>query len=250
MVRKVSAHRALPDHRVAIALRSLLISYSLPLFLASTWLSIVLLRCNAMLAQRYSLAEVALYSAADRFHLMLLFVPGALFATMFPILANLRGDRGGCRQVLRTCFMSMLLTLVFPAVLVAGFAETILAASFGAEFRIAGTVLSLLCVAAVFEAINIVAGQLLLIAGWIKLRAAIDALLGTVLLVLSILWIPRFGTRGFAAAYAISFGCAGLLLLAAAATIRNAGAEKTLAPDQSVGLLKPELQQPDVHVHA
>ena len=197
-----------------ISARSILLSYSTPLWIASGWISVVLLGCNALLARYHSLGEVALYSAADRLHLILLFVPSALFCTTLPVLSDLysRGDRDGYQQVLRTAVNTACMTVLAPAVLLASFSGPILSAGFGKNFAPASGTLMLLCCASLFESSNIVLGQLFLVAGRIWARAAIDVGLGAVLLVCAVLWVPRFGSIGLAGAYALSFAAASAAL--------------------------------------
>lgn len=201
---------------------SALFSYALPLFSASMVFAAVLLGANALLGQRHSLSEVALYAAADRIHLVLLFVPTAVFTAMFPILSNLQsqGDFSGYRKVLRTVLQISAFVLVIPAALMGFFSPTI-CSMFGAEFRAGGSVLSILCVATIFEALNIVFGYLLIIAGRVWVRSLIDIGLALVLGVCATVWIPRFGSLGLAAAYAASFAIAAIALAVSLSVIRT-----------------------------
>lgn len=192
---------------------SALLSYALPLFSASMMLAAVLLGANALLGQRHSLAEVALYAAADRMHLILLFIPTAVFTAMFPILSNLQshGDISGYNKVLRTVLQITALVLVIPAALMGIFSSRI-CSIFGADFRAGGAVLAILCVATIFEALNILFGYLMIIAGRVWLRSCIDIGLALLLGTCASFWIPRFGSLGLAAAYAASFAAAALTL--------------------------------------
>lgn len=201
---------------------SAMLSYALPLFSASTVFAAVLLRVNALLGQRHSLSEVALYAAADRIHLILLFVPTAVFTAMFPILSNLQshGDFCGYRTVLRTVLQITALVLVIPAILMGLFSSRV-CSMFGAEFRAAGPVLTILCVATVFESLNIVFGYLTVMRGRIWLRSAIDIGLALLLGWCAGTWIPQFGSRGLAAAYAASFAAAAITLAVGLCVIRS-----------------------------
>lgn len=192
---------------------SALFSYSLPLFSASLVFAVVLLHANALLGQKDSLSQVALYAVADRIHLLLLFVPTAVFTAMFPILSNLQsqGDFNSFRKVLHTVLQISAFVLVIPAALMGIFATKI-CSTIGADFRAGGPVLAILCVATVFEALNMVFGYLLIIAGRVWLRSLIDIGLALVLGACAAVWIPRFGGLGLAAAYAASFALAAVTL--------------------------------------
>lgn len=234
-VLRVQAGLGRPPRSALFSERAILFSYSLPVFLASMMLAAVFFRCNTLLAESHSLSEVALYAAADRFHFMLLFIPSALFSAMFPILSNLsgNGDRVACKQVLRTSFLLALVVLVIPALLVGIFSRLLLCVTFGHSFSIAAPVLSVLCLASVFEALNIALGYVLIVAGRVWLRCAIDMGLAVLLLGLGSSWIPRFGGLGLAGAYAVSFASASATLAAGLATMRRTmPAERTAQSNQ------------------
>lgn len=200
---------------------SALLSYSLPLFGSSMVFAAILLYANALLGEKHSLSEVALYAAADRIHLILLFVPTAVLSAMFPILSNLHshGDFSGCRKVLRSVLQIGALVVVVPAALL-GFFSSRVCSLFGTEFGAGGPVLAILCVATLFEALNILFGYLMIIAGRVWLRSCIDIGLTLVLGSCATIWIPRFGSEGLAAAYAASFAAAVMVLAASLNLIR------------------------------
>jgi len=209
---------------------SSLLSYSLPLFSASMVFAAVLLHANALLGEKHSLSEVALYAAADRIHLILLFVPTAVFSAMFPILSNLQshGDLSGYRKVLRTVLQISALVVVVPAAFLGLFSSRV-CSLFGAEFGASGTVLAILCVATLFEALNILFGYLMIIAGRVWLRSCVDIGLALVLGSCATIWIPRFGSEGLAAAYAASFAAAVIVLAVSLRLIRAPRTEEVAA---------------------
>jgi len=195
--------------------RKVLFTYSLPTFIASFAMGPVLLRCNALMMKAHSLADVGLYSAADRFRLLLLFIPTALMSTLFPVLSNLRGtsDHAGYKAAVRTSSIASLIVLAIPAVAVAVESKVILIRVFGASFAAAAPVLSVLCAATLGESVNMILGHVLLTSGKVWLRAIIDVGLALLLLVLATVWIPEYGAVGFAWAYTLSFLGASLVLL-------------------------------------
>ena len=205
---------------------SALFFYALPLFTAGTVFAAVLLRANALLGQQHSLSQVALYAAADRIHLILLFVPTAVFAAMFPILSNLQsqGDFSGYRKVLGTVVQITALVLVVPAALMALLSSRV-CSMFGPDFRAGGPVLAILSLATVFEALNMLLGYLMIITGRVWLRSCIDIGLALLLGGCASFWIPRFGSLGLAAAYAASFAVAAIALAVSLSAIRPARRE-------------------------
>jgi O-antigen/teichoic acid export membrane protein len=83
---------------------------------------------------------------------------------------------------------------------------------FGSDFRFGGPVLAILCVATIFEVLNILFGYLMIIAGRVWLRSCIDIGLALVLGTCATIWIPRFGGMGLAAACSASFAMAVITL--------------------------------------
>ena len=78
--------------------------FSLPAFLASIVVGPAIWVCNALLVhQPEGYAELGIYTAADKWRLLILFVPTSVFAMVLPVLSNLygEGDDAGFRKVFR-----------------------------------------------------------------------------------------------------------------------------------------------------
>ncbi len=78
--------------------------FSLPAFLASILIVSAIWVCNALLVrQPQGYAELGIYAAADKWRLMILFVPTSMFAMVLPVLSNLHGegDGAGFQKVFR-----------------------------------------------------------------------------------------------------------------------------------------------------
>jgi O-antigen/teichoic acid export membrane protein len=203
--------------------RHILFSYSLPTFIASFVLGPVLLRCNALMMKTHSLADVGLYSAADRFRLLLLFLPAASMSTLFPILSNLRGtsDHAGYKSAVWAASAMSIIVLALPALALAVRSRSVLTMAFGPSFGAAAPILSILCAAAVGESANMILGHVLLTSGMVWLRASIDLGLALLLLAFATMWIPRYGAIGFALAYTLAFFSASLILAFVVFGLRN-----------------------------
>src|SRR3974377_642475 len=83
---------------------SVLHQFSLPAFLGSILVVSAIWVCNAMLArQPGGYAELGLYAAADKWRVLIVFVPTYVFAMVVPVLSNLQGegDRGGFTKVVK-----------------------------------------------------------------------------------------------------------------------------------------------------
>lgn len=121
--------------------------------------------------------------------------------------------------MLRTVLLISALVVVVPAALLGLFSSRV-CSLFGAEFGAGGTVLTILCVATVFEALNILLGYLMIIAGRVWRRSCIDIGLALLLGSCATIWIPRFGSEGLAVAYAASFAAAVIVLAVSLRLIR------------------------------
>ena len=181
--------------------------FSLPAFLASAMVAPAIWACNALLVrQPYGYAELGIYTAADRWRLLILFVPSSAFATALPVLSNLYGesDSLGFRKVFRDNLrLNISLTFV-AAVLIAALAAPIMAI-YGSSFRGGREVLMLLAFCAVPEALNTMLGQPLIASQRMWWRFAFDLLLVVTLVGLAWVLIPKWGARGLAASYGTAY---------------------------------------------
>ena len=125
--------------------------FSLPAFLASILVVSAVWICNALLArQPQGYAELGLYAAADKWRVMIVFVPAYVFAMVVPVLSNLHGegDRAGFRKVFRANLQLNGSLALFAAVAVAVFAAPIMAV-YGKSFGGGQVVLIVLAFSAI-----------------------------------------------------------------------------------------------------
>lgn len=189
------------------------VRFALPALLSSTLLLPAMWLCNAWLVRRAGgYAQMGLYAAADRWRLLILFIPSCVFGTVLPILSNLRGagDRAGFRGVYRTNIRLNALLVVLPAIAMAALAKTLLS-TFGSGYAEGWPVLAVMAAGATAEAMNTALGQPL-IAESMWRRCGFDVLLVMILLVMARALIPRWGALGLAVAYLAAFTTVSLAL--------------------------------------
>jgi O-antigen/teichoic acid export membrane protein len=177
--------------------------FTLPAFLASTVVGPALWVCNMLLVrQPGGYAQLGLYTAADRWRLLILFVPTSVFGMVVPVLSNLygTGDEAGFRRVFRTNLLLNSGLAVAPALVIAALAIPIMRL-YGTQFQVGWPILILLAFAALPEAVSNIYMARLICAQRMWWRFALDMQLVAVLVLLAWLCIPRWGGMGFAAAY-------------------------------------------------
>lgn len=181
--------------------------FSLPAFLASLVVGSALWIGNALLAhQPGGYAQLGIYAAADRWRLLILFVPASMFGLLVPVLSNLYGSRDwrGFRKVFRSNLLWLSALAFCSAVVVLALGKPIMSA-YGPNFRAGWPVLAVLALSAVPEALNTLLGHPLIVANAMWWRCGFDALLAVVLVSSALFLVPRWGALGLASAYALAF---------------------------------------------
>lgn len=181
--------------------------FSLPAFLASIVVGPALWISSAFLVrQPDGYSHLGLYTAADRWRLLILFVPTSVFGMLVPVLSNLygAGDMLGFRKVFRINVIGLCGLALFGALAVTVVAKPIMS-MYGPAFQQGWPLLIILSLAAVPEALNTLLGHPLIVANAMWWRFTFDMLLAVVLVVLSFLLIPRWGALGLATAYCGAF---------------------------------------------
>jgi O-antigen/teichoic acid export membrane protein len=195
-----------------------LYKFSLPAFLASIVVGPALWICNALLVhQPNGYSQLGLYTAADRWRLLILFVPTSVFGMVVPVLSNLygSGSESSFRRVFRAnLWLSSCLTLA-PALVISALALPLMSL-YGLQFRSGWPILIVLVCAAIPEAISSIYMAQLICGQRMWWRFALDLQLACALLLLAWWWIPRWGAMGLAMAYvaAMSALCSSQILLA------------------------------------
>jgi O-antigen/teichoic acid export membrane protein len=209
--------KASVSHQLAGCRRelSVLHRFALPAFLGSMLVVSAIWVCNALLVrQLQGYAELGIYSAADKWRLLIMFVPTSMFAMVLPLLSNLHGegDGAGFQKVFSANLSLNAGLALLAALLIAAFAAPIMAI-YGNSFRGGRTVLIVLAFSAFPEALNSILGQPLIAAHRMWLRLAFDLLLVAVLVGLAWVLIPKWGALGLATSYGLAYGATSLGLL-------------------------------------
>lgn len=185
----------------------ILYRFSLPAFLASIVVGPAMWLCNMWLVRQPSgFAAMGLYTAADKWRLVILFVPTTVAGMALPMLSNLHGDGDhvGYSRISDANLLVNLGLTVLPAAAIAICAVPILAA-YGSTYRAGWPILVILAFSAVPEALNNVLGFELISKGRVWWRLAFDALLAGTLVAFSWWAIPRWGAMGLAVGYGLAF---------------------------------------------
>lgn len=192
----------------------LLLHFSLPALMGSALLSPAMWLCDTWLVHQHEgFVQLGLYGVADRWRLLILFLPASLAAPVLSLLASLQGaaDHRGYRRIFRLNLLVILSSVVFLSLLAITFAP-LLMRLFGRGYQGGAPILSILAFSAIAETANTFLGQRLVTRSmWTRFR--FDALLVTTLVSTAWFLIPHFRAAGLAAAYASAFLVASLCLL-------------------------------------
>jgi len=186
---------------------SVLHRFSLPAFLGSILVVSAIWVCNAILArQPQGYAELGLYAAADKWRVLIVFVPSYAFAMVLPVLSNLHGEGDGAafQKVFKAnLHLNGSLALV-TAALIAVFAGPIMRL-YGNAFRGGRVLLLVLACSAIAEVFNGTLGQPLVAAHKMWWRFGFDVLFVGLLVGLGWVLVPKRGALGLAAAYGFAY---------------------------------------------
>lgn len=194
--------------------KGILLSFSLPSYVSGivvapvSWLSTVLL-----VQQPNGFAEMALFSAADRFRFLLIFIPMAVSRIAMPALSRFHAEKN--HSAYRSAFhwnLGFSLLATVPAAALCALLSPRLLEIFGKSFASGWPVLALLAASAVPTVLNNQLGSALLSHGRAWARTAIDLLLAVSFLGASWFAIPRWNAFGLAAAFLFSYSAASLAL--------------------------------------
>ncbi len=184
-----------------------LYQFSLPAFLASIVVGPALWVCNTLLVrQQDGYSQLGLYAAADRWRLLILFVPTSVFGMIVPVLSNLygSGDQLGLRRAFRANVLLNSGLALGLALVVIALARPIMSI-YGQSFHSGWPILVMLALSALPEALNTVLGHPLIVAGAMWWRFGFDLLLAALLMGIAFVFIPRWGAVGLASAYCLAF---------------------------------------------
>ena len=198
----------------AAAERHMLLGFSLPAYLSGLLLAPVAWLGNAWLVQRpEGMLDMAFFSAADRYRLLLIFVPLAVSRTAVPALARLRaaGDGAGYARTLRWNLLVATGATLVPALVCVAVAGPLMAL-FGENFRAGWPVLAVLALSAVPTVLNTQLGAALLSQGRAWERTGVDFVLALALAALAWRAVPAAGAVGLAASIGGAYALACVML--------------------------------------
>jgi O-antigen/teichoic acid export membrane protein len=206
-----------PTLRGCAAERRILLNFSLPSYLSGILVAPVTWLTNAFLVkQPGGLSEIALFSAADRFRFLLIFLPLAVSRIAVPALSRSRatGDHSGYRDAFYWNVGFGLLATVPPALFCMALSGPLMSL-FGETFRKGWPILAILAVSAIPTVMNTQLGAALLSNGRAWERTGVDGLLAGVFLLSSWWLIPRWNAAGLALSFALAYtaACVALCVL-------------------------------------
>jgi O-antigen/teichoic acid export membrane protein len=194
--------------------RRVLFMFSVPSYLSSIVVAPITWMTSALLVkQSGGLAEMALFSAADRFRFLLIFLPISVSRIAVPALSRFRsvGDHGGYRDAFRWNLAFGVLATVPPAVLCMAISRPLMS-WFGEAFAHGWPVLAILALSAVPTVLNTQLGAALISDNRAWARTGTDALLAAVFLLSAWWMVPLWKAAGLAAAFAVAYTCASITL--------------------------------------
>jgi O-antigen/teichoic acid export membrane protein len=188
--------------------------FSLPAYVSGIVVAPITWMTSALLVkQSGGLAEMALFTAADRFRFLLIFVPIAVSRIAVPTLSRFRslGDSAGYRNAMRWNVGFGLLATVPPVLLCAAFSRPLMA-SFGKSFSHGWPVLAILALSAIPTVLNTQLGAALMSNNRAWARAGTDGVLSTVFFLAAWWLVPIWKAAGLAMSFAIAYTCASITL--------------------------------------
>lgn len=184
----------------------LLWKFSLPAVLSGIMVTPVTWACSALLVnQPNGYDEMGIFSAANQWYTLVLFLPSMLGTVVLPILAERLGQKeiGQSRKLLALT-MKVNAILVLPVVLVAGVASPYIMGLYGADFKSGWPTLIVVLLTAGVLAIQTPVGQIIAASG--KMWTGFLMNLGWALVfVFATLVSTGFGSLGLASARAAAY---------------------------------------------
>jgi O-antigen/teichoic acid export membrane protein len=214
-----------PTLRGSAAESNILLNFSLPSYLSGIFLAPVTWLTSTLLVHRpEGLSEMALFSAADRFRFLLIFLPLAVSRIAVPALSRARstGNQQGYRDAFQWNVGFGLLATLPPALFCLAFSSQLMGL-FGSSFHKGQSVLAVLALSSIPTVMNTQLGAALLSNGRAWTRTAIDALLAASFLGGAYLLIPTYKATGLALSFALAYSVACVALCFA---LRGSHAER------------------------
>ncbi len=185
---------------------SVLWKFSLPAVLASSLVGPVNWICNALLVnQPEGYGEMGIFSAANQWYAVLLFLPGLLGSVVLPVFSERLGQRQ-IKQSMRTLSLAIKTNalLVLPIVLLASIASPYIMNLYGEDFRSGWPTLVVVLLTAGLLAVQTPVGQIIAASGKMWIGFAMN--FGWALtFIVSTLLLLDLGSLGLATARIIGY---------------------------------------------
>ena len=194
--------------------RQVLFMFSFPAYVSGIVVAPITWMTNALLVkQGGGLAEMALFTAADRFRFLLIFVPISVSRIVVPTLARLRsaGDANGYKSALRWNVGFGMLSTVPPVLICMALSQPLMAL-FGTSFAHGWPVLAILALSAIPTVLNTQLGAALMSDNRAWARTGTDALLSVTFFLCAWWLIPIWHASGLAMAFALAYTAASITL--------------------------------------
>ncbi len=171
--------------------------------------SILLLRIDQLMLFRLKgAAELGLYAASVRVSEPWVSVAGILTSAVYPLLCRQYGERDPeFARTYRLCYKYLLVFVVPVAVGTAVLAKNLIVLLYGPPYQAASPAFAILMVTQVLLSMEMFTVYLLIALGLQRVASAATVLAALANIGLNVVWIPRFGATGAAAAYFSAYVC-------------------------------------------
>ena len=203
----------LKNWTASLLLAKQLMAVSWPLIIAGFAKFIYVKIDQVMLGTMLNNKEVGIYSAAIKFSEIWYFIPGAIYASVFPVLAEYKtkNERLFFLKYKKVCSIMVLISVII-ALIMTFLSNYLINLLYGKEFIQAGPILSVHIWAGVFVFIGVAGSIWTMIEGLQKFQLFATGLGGITNILLNIILIPRYAGMGSAFATVISYAIASYLV--------------------------------------
>lgn len=184
----------------------ILYRFSLPALLSSAMVAPISWVCSTFLVRHPSgYEELSIYSVANQWRLIVLFIPQAINSAILPVITNIRArDKNNMHISVISLILnfSVSFCVALPVMLFSGY----IISFYGDQYTKGTSVLSWLCLGGVISAVSSSVGQLIISSGAMWLGLLLNMIWA--ILIVTIAWFLTargYGALGLAYAYTVSY---------------------------------------------
>lgn len=206
-----------------------LCNFSLPIILSSVVVAVANWVSKTILANQLNgYAELGVFTAAEKWGQLILFLPSSMSLSILSILSNLYGIQNidAYRKIFKSNLLINLSLVLIISVTLIIFSRPAMAA-YGVDYQDGWITLTLLSAGTVPTLLNTFLGQILVSAGLIWWRFALDMLFAVLIIFCSWLLIPIYNKNGLALSNLAAFACIAPLL---ASVVRHVFRRMKISP--------------------